>query len=587
IIKCYTKALCYGNEYIYQTLPRVLTLWLEAGEDDIVIDYNINVTYLGGLSPNAFRRMREAFEEAQKSVSKMISRVPSNYFLTVFPQIVSRICHPHPAVQQLLDKMILYVLSTHSYQALWQLMSASRSTNDIRKKRCDSILKKASRHGLATGVSDSKSLIARIDHAKKLSDHLQRLCDHPVGNKVARIHISAEFRSLIRMLDLHIDVIVPLQRSLSASIPSSRDSMRDKARPLPDELPKVHGISEYAEIMPSLQKPKKIALLGSDGVYYKFLCKPKDDLRKDARFMEFNTVMNKLFARNADSRSSHLHIRTYAVVPLNEECGLIEWVNHTIGLRHVLNNIYKPRGLMPSMQQLRSILDLTKPGPAQVFTNILLPKLPPVMHEWFLDMFPTPERWLQSRLAFTRTCAVMSMIGFLLGLGDRHGENILLDELSGDVVHVDFNCLFEKGVELEKPERVPFRLTHNMVDAMGPTGYEGTFRSTSEVVVRLIREQQNTLMTILETFVHDPLVDWTRKPRNTQHESQSHQQLAPQIVYEYANKALQRILQKARGTHNSNALMPLSPEGLVDEQILIATNPALLFQMYIGWAAYL
>ena len=57
----------------------------------------------------------------------------------------------------------------------------------------------------------------------------------------------------------------------------------------------------------------------------------------------------------------------------------------------------------------------------------------------------------------------MSIVGYVLGyvywylldrffsilmfhgrLGDRHGENILFDELSGDVVHVDFNCLFEK-----------------------------------------------------------------------------------------------------------------------------------------------
>lgn len=29
-------------------------------------------------------------------------------------------------------------------------------------------------------------------------------------------------------------------------------------------------------------------------------------------------------------------------------------------------------------------------------------------------------------------------------LGDRHCENILLDSNTGDVVHVDFNCLFEK-----------------------------------------------------------------------------------------------------------------------------------------------
>ena len=31
-----------------------------------------------------------------------------------------------------------------------------------------------------------------------------------------------------------------------------------------------------------------------------------------------------------------------------------------------------------------------------------------------------------------------------MGLGDRHGENMLFDASSGDVVHVDFSCLFDK-----------------------------------------------------------------------------------------------------------------------------------------------
>ena len=56
-------------------------------------------------------------------------------------------------------------------------------------------------------------------------------------------------------------------------------------------------------------------------------------------------------------------------------------------------------------------------------------------------------------------------------MGDRHGENILLDAKTGAAVHVDFNCLFWKGLTFEKPERVPFRLTPNMIDAMGLTGY--------------------------------------------------------------------------------------------------------------------
>lgn len=64
-------------------------------------------------------------------------------------------------------------------------------------------------------------------------------------------------------------------------------------------------------------------------------------------------------------------------------------------------------------------------------------------------------------------------------LGDRHTENILIDETTGDAVHVDFNCLFEKALTFDHPERVPFRLTHNMTDAFGVTGINGMTVSMS------------------------------------------------------------------------------------------------------------
>ena len=67
----------------------------------------------------------------------------------------------------------------------------------------------------------------------------------------------------------------------------------------------------------------------------------------------------------------------------------------------------------------------------------------------------------------------MSMTGYVVGLGDRHGENILFDETTGDCLHVDLNCVFEKGKSFKIPEMVPFRLTHNMVDAFGIYGTEG------------------------------------------------------------------------------------------------------------------
>lgn len=108
------------------------------------------------------------------------------------------------------------------------------------------------------------------------------------------------------------------------------------------------------------------------------------------------------------------------------------------------------------------------------------------------------------------------MVGYILGLGDRHGENILFDSFTGECVHVDFNCLFNKvcnwfiytstfvgkknnyilvhkGETFDVPEVVPFRLTQNMVHAMGPMGTEGLFRQACEVTLRLMRDQSEPL----------------------------------------------------------------------------------------------
>ena len=53
-------------------------------------------------------------------------------------------------------------------------------------------------------------------------------------------------------------------------------------------------------------------------------------------------------------------------------------------------------------------------------------------------------------------------VGYLLGLGDRHLDNILLDKHTGRVVHIDYNIVFDKGRQLRVPEIVPFRLTHTL-----------------------------------------------------------------------------------------------------------------------------
>ena len=95
------------------------------------------------------------------------------------------------------------------------------------------------------------------------------------------------------------------------------------------------------------------------------------------------------------------------------------------------------------------------------------------------------RHWLELTQNITRSIAVMTVIGYVIGLGDRHLDNLLIDFRRGEVIHIDYNICFEKGKRLRIPERVPCRLTQNIVKLLGMSGVEGLFRDGGRAVMSL------------------------------------------------------------------------------------------------------
>ncbi len=104
------------------------------------------------------------------------------------------------------------------------------------------------------------------------------------------------------------------------------------------------------------------------------------------------------------------------------------------------------------------------------------------------------------------------MVGHVLGLGDRHGHNILLDSKTGEVVHIDLGVAFEMGRVLPVPELVPFRMTRDIEDGMGITKTEGVFRRCCEYTLDAMREDTYSIMTVLDVLRYDPLHSWSISP---------------------------------------------------------------------------
>ncbi|KAI1460108.1 phosphatidyl inositol 3-kinase [Annulohypoxylon moriforme] len=572
VIENYMRSLNYGVKYLYQTLPRVLTLWLELGAQ-------VNKAPEGkiSLSKELHHRRKTQLESLHKYLNKCIFRLPAYIFYTALPQLVARIAHPNMEVFMLLEEIILRVVEAHPRQALWSLfaVTTSRQTNAERKARGHRMMQKI-RDRSKKVESGSMELKTLLRMGEKLAEQLLLACNNGdfQSNRTTVASITRDLNFNHKCTPCPL--VVPIEICLTATLPTLTDNVK-KHKAFSRDVILVQSFLDEVLVLGSLAKPRKLTARGSNGVNYGLLIKPKDDLRTDQRLMEFNSMINRSLKRDAESSKRQLYIKTYAVTPLNEECGIIEWVDGLKTIRDILLNIYRSRGIVPNYQHLAQMMKDAASGDKNItiFSERILGMFPAVLPNWFIAQFPNPSAWFAARLRYTRSCAVMSMVGTILGLGDRHGENVLLEEGNGGVFHVDFNCLFDKGLTFAQPERVPFRLTHNMVAAMGIYGYEGPFRQCSELTLSILRQQEETLMTILEAFIYDPTLDLQRDKRRKN-----------EIVKLNPQSVVDSIKRKVRGLLPDESI-PLGVEGQVEELIKQAVNPKNLTAMYIGWCSFL
>ena len=102
-----------------------------------------------------------------------------------------------------------------------------------------------------------------------------------------------------------------------------------------------------------------------------------------------------------------------------------------------------------------------------------------------------------------------------IGLGYRHLSNIMIQRGTGGVIHIDFGDCFEVAMHRDKfPERVPFRLTRVLQNALEVSKIEGTFKTLCFKIMDLMRSNSDQLIGLLEVFVYDPLLQWIESEKD-------------------------------------------------------------------------
>ncbi|KAI5952922.1 TEL1 [Candida theae] len=508
-------------------------------------------------------------------IGSKVMLLPSYKLLSWSAQLISRLTKEDTNFQNILKRLIFQVCVDHPYHTLYLLFSLMRH-KQLAQKDANPLLLSKAMAAEALWVKlinhNSSSLLEKINEIQTFSEECIRLAEFkaPKGKKINLESLSEYSTFWLH----HLPRIPPPTMSLKIDPTKSYSN-----------IPVIWKIErKISTATTGLSLPKIATFILSDGSKHVMLMKHgTDDLRQDSIMEQVFGKVQNFFTRDKECSKRGLVIRTYNAVPLGPRSGVIEFVPNSTSFsdaiqpyhtKHDKMKLEKARDIMRQCQNQDKIERLREYQKIEA-------KIKPVLHLFFQDCFLTPDRWFESRVKYTHGVATSSIVGHILGLGDRHCNNILLDKRNGEPIHIDLGVAFDQGKQLAIPETVPFRLTRDVVDGFGATGVEGTFKISCQHTMRVLRENRDHIISILDVLRWDPLYSWTLSPirRKRLQQEEERSGLQPEQDGSDAGRAVLDVSDKlvANG---------LSTEAVVRELIQEATSPQNLALLYFGWSPF-
>ncbi|MCJ1474831.1 Serine/threonine-protein kinase tel1 [Lambiella insularis] len=555
----YLLSLKACDEYDRDAL-RFSALWLEHSDDEI----------------------------ANAAVTKHITHVASRKFAPLMNQWTSRQLDKPTAFQTLLSAMIFRICLEHPYHGMYQVFASSKTKGG--KDRA-ALSRNAAAAEIVSQFKNSRRAAPIWLGVHNSNIHFVRFATEKIEEGKYKPGARILLRKLPSGLKLEQDI-----QNFKIPPPTMKIPLRHDCNY--SSVPTIVKFQSDFAVASGISMPKILTGIGSDGRKYKQLFKSgNDDLRQDAIMEQVFEQVSDLLKSHRNARQRNLGIRTYKVVPLTSTSGIMEFVSDTVPLHDYLMPAHQkhfPSDLKPNVCR-KHILDVqSKSVEIRVKTfRGVCERFHPVLRYFFMELFDNPDDWFEKRLAYTRSTAVISILGYILGLGDRHGHNILLDEKTGEVVHIDLGIAFEQGRVLTVPEVVPFRLTRDLVDGMGVTGTEGGFRRCCEFTMEALRDESYSIMAVLDVLRYDPLYSWSLSPLRLKRLQENQEQVAAAENHAEDEVVGNEIQENEPGEADRALTVvakklskSLSVTATVNELIQQATDEKNLALLFCGWAAY-
>lgn len=245
--------------------------------------------------------------------------------------------------------------------------------------------------------------------------------------------------------------------------------------PLDPEI-KIRGIlPKKATLFKSALMPSKLTFLTTEGTEYVAIFKHGDDLRQDQLILQTITLMDRLLRReNLD-----LKLTPYRVMATSSKHGFVQYIDATTVADVLHQDI--------TIQSFFRKHAPSENGPYSISSEVM-------------D-------------TYVKSCAGYCVITYLLGVGDRHLDNLLLTK-TGKLFHVDFGYILGRD---PKPLPPPMKLSKEMVDGMGGINSEHyqEFRKQCYTAFLHLRRHANLILNLFALMVDANIPDIALEPDKT------------------------------------------------------------------------
>ncbi|KAL5104952.1 DNA-dependent protein kinase catalytic subunit [Taenia crassiceps] len=389
----------------------------------------------------------------------------------------------------------------------------------------------------------------------------------------------------------------------------------------------VERVDPNVKCLASLRRPKLVRLLGNDGRWRSWLVKGGEDLRQDASIQRLLGFANYAIASATAATSSGVSAEplcTYAVVPVSSSRGLIRWLNNTTTLFTFIKNAMAVRETERYSTESNELAAKAARHSGDFLWDSESEAASLVLHFAELEDFifslrllrrglrnsvaTSAEHFVTLRHRLISSHAAICAVHFILGVGDRHMGNFLLDTTTGSLIGIDFGYAFGVTLSFPMPEYVPIRLTASLRELLEPSGPAGLFGSTLYRTLAALRHHSSLFLSTIQTFIEDSSsTDWSVYSERYDQSGEEYQRCRLSLLRRklIGHCPAELLIDDLRGrfgksdwfTHfemiarttvaSTGGPVVLSPAEQVRRLVCLSTCPELLARMHAGWSAAL